>query len=154
MNRIGKDKPNGYGIDLIATDIQRGRDHGMSSYAEIRKKCNVTPEVHNFDDLTRIFNKTNVELLKKFYKSFDDVDLYVGGLMEMFEYVASPLAGPTFGCVIGANYANAVGGDIYYYTHPESPYPMTTAQIAAINKFEVPNLICTNSGLKETSKLW
>ncbi len=88
------------------------------------------------------------------YESYDDVDFYVGGLLEAFESVASPFAGPTFGCIIGENYNNVMGGDIYYFSHPENPYPFTKAQIAAVANYTVPNIYCTNSGLKESVKLW
>lgn len=82
------------------------------------------------------------------------MDFYTGGLLEAFESVANPLAGPTFGCIVGAHYNNVMGGDIYFYTHPENPNPFTKAQIDAINNFGVPNLYCTNTGMKETNKLW
>ncbi|KAG4066176.1 hypothetical protein HA402_014476 [Bradysia odoriphaga] len=154
INRIGKNLKNGYGIDLIALDIQRGRDHGIASFVDIRRKCKITPEINSFDDFNLIFNKTNVDLLKKVYKSYEDVEFYVGGLLEIFEAVANPLAGETFGCVIGENYRNAMGGDIFFYSHPENPYPMTQAQIAAITKYSTSNLFCANTGLKETNKLW
>ncbi|KAG4071048.1 hypothetical protein HA402_001485 [Bradysia odoriphaga] len=154
INRIGKNGKNGYGIDLIALDIQRGRDHGIASFVQIRRKCKLTPEINSFDDFNLIFNKTNVNLLKTFYRSYEDVDFYVGGLLEAFESVGNPFAGPTFGCVIGDNYKNAMGGDIYFYSHPENPYPMTKAQIDAVGKYSVSNLFCANSGLSETNKLW
>ncbi|KAJ6648728.1 Peroxidase [Pseudolycoriella hygida] len=153
LHRIEKDK-NGYGTDLISTDIQRSRDHGIPSFVEIRKKCKLTPEINSFDDFKLIFNPKNVDLLKKVYKSYKDVEFYVGGMLEAFESVGDPLAGPTFGCIIGENYNNVMGGDIYYYSHPENPYPMTKEQIVAIEKYSFPNLFCTNSALKETLKFW
>jgi peroxidase len=155
ISKIGKDK-RGFGLDLIGIDIQRGRDHGIPSFAEIRRRCNLKPEIKTFDDFKLIFNKTqsNVDLLKNIYESAEDVDFYVGGLLEIYENLANPLAGETFGCVIGNNYRNVMGGDIYFYTHPENPYPFTKKQIAAIQNYPVPNLFCTNSELKEMNKLW
>lgn len=135
-------------------DIQRSRDHGIASFVEIRRKCKLTPEINSFDDFNLIFNKANVALLKKFYSSYEDVDFYVGGLLEAFESVGNPFAGPTFGCVIGENYRNAMGGDIYFYSHPENPHPMTKAQLDAISRYSVSHLFCANSGLNETNKLW
>lgn len=112
------------------------------------------PEINSFDDFNQIFIKTNVDLLRNIYESHEDVDFYVGGLLEAFESVGNPFAGPTFGCVIGANYNRVVGGDIYYFSHPENPYPFTAAQIVAIRKYKIPNIFCTNSGLKETNEMW
>lgn len=153
INRIGKNDL-GFGTDIISTDIQRGRDHGVPSFVQIRRGCKLTPEINSFDDFNKIFNKTNVNLLRKIYKSYEDVDFYVGGLLEAFESVGNPFAGPTFGCVIGQNYNNIVGGDIYFYAHPENPYPFTKAQVDAIRNYQIPHIFCTNSVLKETNKLW
>lgn len=153
INRIGKDS-NGYGVDLISLDIQRGRDHGIPSFVEIRRQCKLTPEINSFDDFGKIFNKANVELLKSMYESHEDVDFYIGGLLEAFESFANPFAGPTFGCVIGENYNNVMGGDIYFYSHPESPYPFTKAQIKAVVDYAIPNILCAISGLEETNKFW
>lgn len=89
----------------------------------------------------------NYDLLKRNYKSFEDVEFYVGGLLEAFESVGYTFAGPTFECIIGANYINVMGGYIYFYWHPENSYPFTKAQIDAIRKYPVPNLYCKNSGM-------
>ena len=40
----------GLQIDLPATNINRGRDHGIQAYAAYRRICNMT-DVNNFDDL-------------------------------------------------------------------------------------------------------
>lgn len=150
-NKIDKNE-EGFGVDLLSIDIQRGRDHGTPSFLEIRKRCKLEPKVETFDDFKLIFNEKNVELLKKFYKSPEDVDFYVGGMLELFEHVANPVAGPTFGCVIGENYRNVMGGDIYYYTHPENPYPFTPKQLEAIKTFSMVHLYCLNSNMKKTNK--
>lgn len=153
INRIGKNR-QGYGTDLVSIDIQRGRDHGIPSFVQIRRACKLKPEINSFDDLNKIFNKTNVDLLKNIYKSYEDVDFYVGGLLEAFESVGNPFAGPTFGCVIGENYNNVMGGDIFFYSHPENPHPFTKAQIDAIKNYQISHLYCTNSGLKKTNEMW
>jgi peroxidase len=153
INRIGKDA-RGFGTDLIATDIQRARDQGLPSFVEVRRQCNLTPAINSMDDFNKIFNPINVQLLKRLYKSHEDVDFYVGGMLEIFESVGYPLVGKTFGCVIVAHYDNVVSGDIYYYTHPESPYPFTEAQITAISNYAFSNFFCTNSNLTEVNSMW
>ncbi|KPJ20452.1 Peroxidase [Papilio machaon] len=41
---------NTFGGDLRATDIQRGRDHGLGSYKATRAACNL-PVPHTFHDM-------------------------------------------------------------------------------------------------------
>ena len=41
---------NGFGLDLIALNIQRGRDHGIPGYIEYRRICQVGPS-NSFNDL-------------------------------------------------------------------------------------------------------
>lgn len=45
------DGPKSKGQDLLAMDIQRGRDTGMQSYNKMRSICGI-PEAKTFDDLT------------------------------------------------------------------------------------------------------
>lgn len=39
-----------YGLDLLAIDIQRGRDHGIASYNNYRRYCNLK-KVTKFKEL-------------------------------------------------------------------------------------------------------
>jgi peroxidase len=141
---------------VIAVDILRGRDHGIPSYLEIRRKCGLKSDIKTFDDFKLIFPKTpsNADLLKNMYESPEDVDFYIGGVLDTYENSFQPFVGPTFACVIKENYKNAVAGDIYFYSHSENPNPFTKQQIDAIDAFKVNNLLCTNSGLKEIPENW
>ena len=54
-NHLFEGSPNphekqGLGLDLVALNIQRGRDHGIPGYIEYRKICQVGPFA-SFDDL-------------------------------------------------------------------------------------------------------
>ena len=49
-NHLYVDDPEKPGLDLLALNVQRGRDHGLPGYIEYRRKCHVG-EAHSFDDL-------------------------------------------------------------------------------------------------------
>ena len=49
-NHLFEQKHNRVGLDLVALNIQRGRDHGLPGYIEYRRKC-LVGQAHSFDDL-------------------------------------------------------------------------------------------------------
>ena len=135
-------------------DIQRARDQGLPSFLEVRRQCNIQPPVETFDDMYQIFAPDNVELLRNTYEDPNDIDYYVGGIFETYEILGNPLVGPTFGCVIAHQWDNFAGGDIYYYSNPNSPYPFTQDQIDAVHNYSISSLLCANSGMSLTAQVW
>ena len=79
--------------DLAAINIQRGRDHGLASYIQFRNNFGV-----GSDSIPRNFM---TELLS-LYDDIDDVDLYVGGLLE--NPVAKGALGPTFSHILAKGF--------------------------------------------------
>ena len=41
------------GIDLIAINMQRGRDHGLPGYVYYKRICNPGENFNNFEDLRK-----------------------------------------------------------------------------------------------------
>lgn len=65
------------GIDLIALNVQRARDHGIPSYNNYRALCNLK-RATNWDDLQREIPPEVINRLKRIYPSVDDIDLFPG----------------------------------------------------------------------------
>lgn len=65
------------GIDLIALNVQRARDHGIPGYNNYRALCNLK-RAQNWDDLTREIPPEVISRLKRIYPSVDDIDLFPG----------------------------------------------------------------------------
>ena len=95
-------------MDLVALNIQRGRDHGLSGYNEFRELCGLQ-RVKTFDLLTDLIPLKLVERLKLLYSHVDDIDLFVGGISEVSE--VESLLGPTFRCLVGDQFARLQKGD-------------------------------------------
>jgi hypothetical protein len=76
----------GFGSDLASLNIQRGRDHGIPSYNEIRKLIGLA-SITSMSDRPSEFSAENWDSLASVYKQPDDIDAYPAGLAE------SPLPG-------------------------------------------------------------
>lgn len=56
-----------FALDLIALNIQRGRDHGLPSYLDYRKFFGLS-DVKSFEDLKAISRPEDVEVFKTVYR--------------------------------------------------------------------------------------
>ena len=54
-------------IDLFATNIQRGRDHGLPSYVSVREKCGLR-SVRDFGELNDVMHNDAIARLRMLYK--------------------------------------------------------------------------------------
>ncbi|CAC5410867.1 PXDN [Mytilus coruscus] len=81
--------PEPPGSDIVARNIQRGRDQGVSGYNTWRKFCGLEP--------INLFNKFGKfgEALMKLHNDPDDIDLFVGAMLEKDQGFN---IGPTFQC--------------------------------------------------------
>ncbi|KAK6019028.1 heme peroxidase [Ostertagia ostertagi] len=69
------------GSDMATINIQRGRDHGFPSYNEYRKLCQLRP-VTSFNEWPEVTEKAVRERVAQLYRTPDELDLYVGGILE------------------------------------------------------------------------
>ncbi len=73
-----------------------------------------TGRAKSFDDFVDVMRPSDVEKLKQYYAHYDDVDLYIGGLMEL--PLNDSLLGPTFICVIGDTFARLISCKYHSFT--------------------------------------
>ena len=71
-----------FGMDLVSLNIQRGRDHALPPYMEWRKLCDLKT-FKSWKSLASIFPSMAVARLQSMYKSVKDIDIFVGGLLEV-----------------------------------------------------------------------
>lgn len=101
-----------------------------------------------------IFPQSYVDLLSETYDSVYDIDLYVGGALETLYGIDVRLVGPTLSCIISNQYRHSMKGDAYFYSHATNPHPFTPEQLVAIEGLKVRQLICSNSNIEFTHKIW
>lgn len=71
--------PGSGGFDLASLNIQRGRDHGVPGYNDMRHALGL-PKRTSFSQISS--DADVVSRLSTAYASVDDIDLWVGGLSE------------------------------------------------------------------------
>ncbi|XP_061704372.1 peroxidase-like [Cydia pomonella] len=133
---------NSWGLDLIAMDIQRGRDHGLGSYNDFREVCGLR-RARNFQDLAGEMSQDRINALASLYECVDDIDLFVGGMLE--KDVQGSILGHTFQCIVAEQFYRSRIGDRYFYDNSDQPYPFTTEQLSEIKRSSIARLICDNT---------
>lgn len=102
--------PGAGGFDLASLNIQRGRDHGLPSYNQLRADLGL-PRVRSFAEISS--NPSVQAKLDSVYTSVDDVDAWVGGLAE--DHVPGAMVGETFFTVLRDQFERLRDGDRFWY---------------------------------------
>ena len=164
------DDPNKVSLDLVALNIQRGRDHGLPGYTAYREEIG-RPKPKSFDELDQIQPKFR-EILKNLYKDVDDIDLFAGefSLLPPIKFTSSNnffvklagilenkqsdevITGPTFSAIISDTFYRLKLGDRFFYDlGPDNlgTKRFTLSQLNEIRKASIARILCDNSGLDE-----
>ncbi|XP_058794552.1 peroxidase-like [Phymastichus coffea] len=128
-----------FGMDLLALDIQRSRDHGIPGYNAYRQICGLET-AKDFHGLINEISLNNIERLHTVYKHVNDIDLLVGITME--NRMPGSLVGPTGRCLIGEQFYRSRYGDKYFYDNANFPHSFTPEQFKEIKKATLAVMIC------------
>lgn len=108
--------PGAGGVDLAAMNIQRGRDHGLPSYNQVRKDFGLD-SVTTFADISS--DRTVRQRLRDAYDAVEDIDIWVGGLAE--DPIHGGLVGETFFAILKDQFERLRDGDRFWYQAYLSP---------------------------------
>ena len=91
-------------------------------------------------------------MIKSVYKAVEDIDLFVGGLAEAPE--SGAIVGPTFACIIGAQFKLLMDGDRYFYRHAsgEQIHPLGSHCLQLLDKRRLSDIICENTDIAELAE--
>ncbi|KAK6621977.1 hypothetical protein RUM44_001784 [Polyplax serrata] len=131
-----------FGLDLVALNIQRGRDHGIAPYNEWREVCSM-PKIRSWEELTKVMDPKSVNVLRKLYPSVNDLDLFIAAVSE--HPVPGALLSPTFVCLVGDQFARLRRGDRFFYEEGNQPSSFTLEQLNQIRKSNLARILCDNS---------
>lgn len=108
--------PGSGGFDLASLNIQRGRDHGLPDYNQLRVDFGL-PAVTGFDAITG--DPELADGLAGVYETVDEIDAWVGLLAE--PHLPGAMVGETLAIVLGDQFTRLRDGDRFFYQHYLSP---------------------------------
>ena len=108
--------PGAGGFDLASLNIQRGRDHGLARYNDVREAMGFE-RAATFADISR--DRRVRQRLASVYASPDDVDLWTGGLSE--DRTGEAMLGPLFASIVATQFVALRDGDRFWYQRTLSP---------------------------------
>ena len=148
-NFLFPEQGNNFGSDLVARNIQRGRDHGLPGYNKWREECGLK-EIKSMSSSSRPreISSSNWALLQSLYSSPDDIDLFVAGLAE--EKVTGGLTGKTFNCIKARQFSALQTGDRFFFTHKRQAGSFSTSQLREIRGRRLRDVICDNTDITST----
>ncbi|MEZ5331918.1 MAG: peroxidase family protein [Thermoanaerobaculia bacterium] len=129
--------PGSGGFDLSALNIQRGRDHGLPGLNRTRMDYGLPP----YADFAAVTPDPRAqEALAEVYASVDDVDLWVGGLVE--PHRPGAMVGETFFTILKDQFERLRDGDRFWY---ESYLPSDWVHL--VNHQTLARILRRNTGL-------
>ena len=131
-------QPGSGGLDLVSLNIQRGRDHGVSSYNDAREALGLS-RATSFRDITR--DSSLQTALSETYGSVDNIDLWVGGLAEDSAGGGSQV-GPLFQTIIGIQFSALRDGDRFWYSRD-----LSAEELELVEGMKLSNVIRANTGV-------
>ena len=102
--------PGAGGFDLASLTIQRGRDHGLADYNQVRIDLGLEP-VSSFSDITS--DPQLQAKLEAVYGDVNNIDVWVGGLSE--DHVAGASVGTLVDTVLVDQFHGLGDGDRFWY---------------------------------------
>jgi hypothetical protein len=102
--------PGAGGFDLASLNIQRGRDHGLPSYNDLREALGLARKA----DFAEVSSEPGVRArLASIYADVDEVDAWTGGLAE--DPLPGALVGELVFTVLAEQFTALREGDRYWY---------------------------------------
>ncbi|XP_046632725.1 peroxidase-like isoform X2 [Daphnia pulicaria] len=150
-NHLFQTSKKPFGMDLMALNIQRARDHGIPPYVVWREACGLTP-IHNWGQLLSIMDDDTVGRLRIAYKNLEDIDLFPGAMAE--KPVIGGMVGPVFACIIAQQFSNLRLGDRFWYENGDVPNAFTESQLRELRRSSLARIICDNLDDAETVQPW
>ncbi|PEP74460.1 hypothetical protein CN581_28530 [Bacillus toyonensis] len=129
----------GQNIDLLAYDIQSGREFGIPDYNRVRQDVGLLP-VQSFNEITSNVNLQKI--LQNVYGDVNQIDPLIGGLAE--DHLPNCSLGPLLTKIIVEQFERLRKGDRFWY---ENDSTLSTKDIAYLKDTTLAKIICRNTNI-------
>ena len=126
-----------FGLDLASLNIQRGRDHGLPTYNEMRLALGLGSVAYG----DGAFLGGAEALLMDVYADINDVELWVGLLSEI--HYGDGMVGETAYAILLDQFRRLMNGDAFWYEDA-----LTAAQLAEVDATLLSDIILRNTGIQ------
>ena len=138
------------GMDLVALNIQRGRDTGLSGWYFYRKACTGSAP-KNWGSRPKDISRSNWAKLQSLYVSVQDIDLITGSLAE--DPLPRAVLGSTASCIVTEQFKRLVSGDRYFFLHGQNVGAgFTQTQVDALRNVKMFDILCLNTNINSLQR--
>jgi hypothetical protein len=129
--------PGEGGFDLASLNIQRGRDHGLPRYNDVREQLGL-PTASSFQDIS---SDPDIQTkLEEAYGDVGNIDVWVGGLAE--DPVPGSHVGELFRFIIKIQFEALRDGDRFWYERN-----LSKEELAEVQSTRLSDVIRRNTGI-------
>lgn len=126
------------GRDLVALNIQRGRDHGLADYNQLRQDFGLSP-VTSFGEITS--NPGLAATLQAVFGDVNNIDPWIGLFAE--DHLPGGSFGLTASRVLAEQFARLRDGDRFFYLNDSG---LTAEDLAFLGDVTLADIIRMNTG--------
>lgn len=134
--------PGAGGFDLASLNIQRGRDHGLPGYNDVRAALGLS-RLSDFSEMTS--DPAVVEKLRMIANDVNELDLWVAGLAE--QHLPGSSLGETFTAILVDQFERLRDGDRFYYENL-----FHGRDLAALQNTTLADVIERNTGIRHLQR--
>lgn len=131
--------PGSGGFDLASLNIQRGRDHGLADYNQVRVDLGLEA-VTSFSDITS--DHVLADKLEMLYGDVNNIDVWVGALAE--DHVEGSSLGELNQAVIVDQFERLRDGDRFWYQNL-----LSGRELAEVENTTLSDIIERNTGITD-----
>jgi len=131
-------EPGQGGFDLASLNIQRGRDHGLPSYNDMREAVGLG-RVNSFSDINS--DPEIQSRLEEVYDSVDNIDIWIGGLSE--KPLNNSHLGELFSTLLVIQFESLRDGDRFWFERT-----LSKRDLDMIQNTRLSDIIIRNTNIK------